>query len=199
MDYLVFTGRPNAGKSSVISGITGLKLPVGKRPGTTTRIEEYLIAKGLTLVDMPGYGRKKGASKRWEDKTKDLILDFLQNEAERIILAVHVFAVPTFIEVERRLAKKGYISVDVEMVGFLQETLGEPPFIAANKIDKGDRENVERNLITFMNRISGGRPSLVEDYVYPVSAKTGEGMGEFKSAIHQRLVQRGHLRPFDYV
>lgn len=199
MDYLVFTGRPNAGKSSMISSITGLKLPVGKRPGTTTKIEEYPLAKGLTLVDMPGYGMKKGASKRWEDRTKDLILDFLQREAKSIALAVHVFAVPTFLEVERRLANKGYISVDVEMVGFLQETLGEFPLIAANKIDKGDQEDVKRNLIAFMSRISGGKPELVEDYVYPVSAKTGEGVGELKSAIHQRLVQRGHLRPFDYV
>ena len=55
--YLVFTGRPNAGKSSIICELFGLDLATGKRPGTTRRISKYQIGSELILVDMPGFGR----------------------------------------------------------------------------------------------------------------------------------------------
>jgi len=42
--YLVFTGRPNSGKSSIIRRITGLRTRSGKRPGTTRR--ENIITTG---------------------------------------------------------------------------------------------------------------------------------------------------------
>ena len=65
--FLVFTGRPNAGKSSIIRAVTGLKVDVGKDPGTTQRINRYPIAEGLTLIDMPGYGRSlRGGRARQE-------------------------------------------------------------------------------------------------------------------------------------
>ncbi|NIQ04188.1 MAG: hypothetical protein GWO20_00185, partial [Candidatus Korarchaeota archaeon] len=35
--YLVFTGRPNAGKSTIIREVVGLDVATGKRPGTTRR------------------------------------------------------------------------------------------------------------------------------------------------------------------
>ena len=69
--YLVFTGRPNAGKSSIIKEIIGLDIATGKRPGTTRSISKHLLSHGLVLVDMPGFGRMLGARKRLEDKIKD--------------------------------------------------------------------------------------------------------------------------------
>jgi len=198
-EYVVFTGRPNAGKSSIIRAITGLQVPVGKQPGTTTSIDMFPIARGLTLVDMPGYGRKAGASRRWEDMTKDRILDFLEGNSERIVLAVHVLDITTFLETEERLDRKGYVSVDVEMVGYLHETLGGFPLVAANKIDKGREEDVVRNLEAFIDRISGGTPDMVSGRVFPVSAKTGAGVGLLKDAFHRRLSERGYLSPFELV
>lgn len=62
-EYLVFTGRPNAGKSSLIKAITGMKVVIGKEPGTTQKIEFYPLTKNLSLVDMPGYGRILHAGK----------------------------------------------------------------------------------------------------------------------------------------
>ncbi len=67
--YIIFTGRPNAGKSTTIRALTGVKVPIGKRPGTTKKINKYQIGKDLYLVDMPGYGRKLGAHKSVEDRT----------------------------------------------------------------------------------------------------------------------------------
>jgi GTP-binding protein EngB required for normal cell division len=195
-DYLVFTGRPNAGKSSLINEIMGLKLRTGKHPGTTRRISEYPLNKGLSLVDMPGFGRMIGASKRLESKMNRRIINFVESNTKNIALAVHVLDISTFLEVTWRLERKGIISVDVEMVQFLAENLDEFPLVAANKIDKAKRDEIEANLEVFMYRISNGQPSIVAEQVFPVSAKTGEGLGALKNAIHERLIAKGHGASF---
>lgn len=195
-EYLVFTGRPNAGKSSVIREVIGLDVATGKRPGTTRRISKYPLSRGLFLVDMPGFGRMKRASKRLGDKIKDRIIEFLEANARNIVLAVHVLDISTFLEVTWRLEKKGIISLDVEMVQFLAEILDEFPLVAANKIDKENEKEIKVNLEEFIHRISGGYPSTVANNVFPVSAKTGEGLGALKSTIHKKLVTKGHRTPF---
>jgi GTP-binding protein EngB required for normal cell division len=194
--YLVFTGRPNAGKSSVIREVTELKVPTGKLPGTTRRIQKYPLGRGLVLVDMPGFGMMMGASKKSKEKTSDMIIEFLQSNAGSIASAVHVLDISTFLEVTWRLAKKGFISLDVEMVQFLAKTLSEFPLVAANKIDKTNEEELKANLREFMFQISDGHPWEVADHVFAVSAKTGEGLGDLKSAIHETLVSKGFRTPF---
>jgi len=73
--------------------------------------------------------------------------------------------------------------------------LCEFPLVAANKIDKADNEEIEANLKELRCRISNGHPLPVTSYVFPVSAKTGEGLGALKSAIHERLVAKGYRTP----
>jgi GTP-binding protein EngB required for normal cell division len=195
-EYLVFTGRPNAGKSSIIREVVGLDVATGKRPGTTRRISKYPLNDGLVLVDMPGFGRMIGAPKHLENKINVRIIRFFEFNAQNIVLAVHVLDTSTFLEVTWRLEKKGVISVDVEMAQFLAKTLGEFPLVAANKIDKADKKKIDVNLKEFMHRISSGNPSAVVDYVFPVSAKTRDGLGALKSAIHERLAAKGYRTPF---
>lgn len=195
-EYLVFTGRPNAGKSGIIREIVGLDVATGKRPGTTRNISKHPLSHGLVLVDMPGFGRMMGASKRLENMINNRIIRFLESNAKSIVLAVHVLDISSFLEVTWRLEKKGFMSVDVEMVQFLAKTLGGFPLVAANKIDKVDKEEIEANLKEFMYRVSNGHPLEVASYVFPVSAKTGEGLGSLKSAIHERLVAKGYRTPF---
>ena len=173
--YLVFTGRPNAGKSSIIKEVVGLDVATGKRPGTTRRISKHSLSGGLVLVDMPGFGRRMGASKRLGDKINDQIIEFLESYAQSIALAVHVLDISTFLEVTWRLEKKGFTSVDVEMVQFLAETLGEFPLVAANKIDKMNKEQLEVNLEEFTHQIGKGYPFAVDAHVFPVSASTANG------------------------
>lgn len=197
--YIIFTGRPNAGKSSTIKALTGLKIATGKRPGTTTSIDKYEITQDLFLVDMPGYGKKVDAPRSWEDRTKDRILDFIENEADNIIAAVHVLNIITFIETEERLAKKGYISIDVEMVQYLEECTGEYPFVAANKIDKGNDKQVMDNLAAYINSLTDGQPELVAGYVYPISAKKGVGIGGLKKELVSKLQKNGYHNPFEYI
>jgi GTP-binding protein len=196
--YIIFTGRPNAGKSTVINALTGLKLPVGKRPGTTTRVRMYPVGPGLTLVDMPGYGAKAGGSRVWEDRTKDSILAFIEENSGSIAAAVHVVNITTYIETEGRLSRKGYLSLDVEMVHYLRETLGAYPLVAANKIDKGGEDEVVANIEAFIGAVSMGDPEAGE-HVFPVSAKTGVGVGRLREALVGRLREAGFRDPFEYL
>ena len=194
--YIIFTGRPNAGKSTAIRALTGVKVPVGKRPGTTKKINKYQIGKDLYLVDMPGYGRKLGAHKNVEDRTKNQILRFIEREADNIVAAIHVININTFIETEARLARKGFISIDIEMVQYIAEELGQFPFVAANKIDKGSEKEVMENLDAFLYGVTDGDPEAAVDYVFPVSAKKKVGIGQLKSKLVQRLAEAGFNTPF---
>jgi len=197
--YIIFTGRPNAGKSTTIRALTGVKVPIGKRPGTTKKINKYQIGKELYLVDMPGYGRKLGAHKSVEDRTKDKILKFIEKEADNIVAAVHVFNINTFIETEKRLARKGFISIDIEMVQYIAENLGELPFVAANKIDKGKEQDIMENMDAFLYGVTDGDPEAAVDYVFPISAKKKVGIGQLKSRLVQKLGKKGYPNPFSDV
>jgi GTP-binding protein EngB required for normal cell division len=193
--YLVFTGRPNSGKSSIIRKITGLETKSGKRPGTTRRVSVYPLGRGLSLVDMPGYGRITGASRGFVGNVKDEILEFIESRGRDIALAVHVLDLSTFLEITWRMEKKGLIPLDLEMIQFLKESTGKLPLIAANKIDKlrGERASLLEEL---KDQIAGGHASEPECLVFPVSAKTGEGLGALKSAIHQKLAEEGFRTPY---
>ncbi len=194
--YLVFTGRPNAGKSSIIREVIGLDVKIGKTPGTTKWIREYPLSKGLILVDMPGYGRMMRVSERLQDKNNRRIIYFLESNASRIALAVHVLDISTFSEVTWRLGKKNFISVDVEMIQLLTKALSEFPLVAANKIDKANKAVIDANLEEFTQQTESNDYSPIENCVFPVSAKTGDGLGYLKNAIHKRLVAKGYGTPF---
>jgi len=191
--YVVFTGRPNAGKSSIIRAVTGLNVNVGKDPGTTQRIERYHIAEGLTLVDMPGYGRSLRSSRTREEETKDNILDFLELNAGSIALAVHVVNISTFLETEARLAKKGFIPLDIEMIHFMKRDLGITVLVAMNKIDKGPKDYIEDNIEALKEGLGPSIPT------FSVSARTDEGVGALKDEVRKKLAQRGFQSPFELV
>jgi len=193
--YLIFTGRPNSGKSSIIRKITGIQTKSGKRPGTTRRVSAIPLSRGLSMVDMPGYGRITGADRGFTEDVKDGITDFIQEKSGTIALAVHVMDISTFMEVALRQEDKGIIPLDLEMVKFLRESTGKPPIVVANKVDRisGDREHL---LDELRHLIAEGDLSDLESPVYPVSAKTGEGLGMLKDAIHRKLAAEGFRTPF---
>ena len=144
---------------------------------------------------MPGYGRITGASWDTQNLVKDEILEFIESQGRATALAVHVLDLSTFTEVSERMERKGIIPIDLEMIQYLEESIGEKPLVAANKIDKirGDRAPL---LSELKDRIDEGSPSDVGCLVLPVSARTGEGMGVLKDAIHRKLADKGFRTPF---
>ena len=81
-DEIAFVGRSNAGKSSAINTITGLKglVRISKTPGCTQCINFFEVDKSKRLVDLPGYGFAKvprAVKERWEK----VIDSYLQERA----------------------------------------------------------------------------------------------------------------------
>ena len=57
---VVFAGRSNAGKSSVINALCGGRFArVSRDPGRTRMINLFQLAGGAVLADLPGYGYAK--------------------------------------------------------------------------------------------------------------------------------------------
>ncbi len=58
---IAFIGRSNAGKSSALNAITGIKglARTSKTPGRTQTINFFALDSGERLVDLPGYGYAK--------------------------------------------------------------------------------------------------------------------------------------------
>ena len=68
---VAFAGRSNAGKSSAINTITGIKAlaRISKTPGRTQMINFFTLDDARALVDLPGYGYAKVPEKiklRWQ-------------------------------------------------------------------------------------------------------------------------------------
>jgi len=68
---VAFIGRSNAGKSSALNTITGIKglARTSKTPGRTQAINLFSVDKNRRLVDLPGYGYAKVpllVKRRWE-------------------------------------------------------------------------------------------------------------------------------------
>ena len=69
---VAFIGRSNAGKSSALNVITGIKglARTSKTPGRTQMINFFALNESQRLVDLPGYGYAKVprmVQERWEE------------------------------------------------------------------------------------------------------------------------------------
>jgi GTP-binding protein len=74
---IMFFGRSNVGKSSLINALLEQKLAkTSSTPGKTLSINYYLIDEKLLFADMPGYGFAKVA-KSESARVRKLISDFL--------------------------------------------------------------------------------------------------------------------------
>jgi GTPase len=159
--FVALAGRPNVGKSTLVNGLVGRKVAiVSDKPQTTRRaIRGVATAEDhqLVLVDLPGVQRPR---------------DALTQRMQR--------------RVERELADSDAALMVVngeEGIGpgdrFIAQTLrgaGVPVVLAVNKVDRLDRGRTVKVL-------SDAAGLHVGDEIFPVSARTGEGVAAL----------RGHL------
>jgi GTP-binding protein EngB required for normal cell division len=188
--FIIFTGRPNAGKSSLLKHLTGLSVPSGKKPGTTKKISEiaiYSTPEPIGLIDLPGFGRIMGMKKELVENIKDYLIKFIEENHPQIILSVHVIDLNTFIKVSKNLERKGIIPIDEEMVKFLGE-FNITTWIAANKLDRVK----SREKMKILQEVGRLMPPYVD--IYPISCRTGEGVvtlkRQMKKFIENRLGSR---------
>ena len=159
LPQVVFAGRSNVGKSSVINRLLGRKnlARVGSAPGKTTHINYFGVDDKLYLIDLPGYGYAKVS----------------QRERERWDRRIEAWFADT------RLMTLGILIVDARhkptaddrtMSDFFLGT-GKPYVVVANKLDKLRKSQVEDNLACIRQTLE--LPEEVELIAF--SAEKGDG------------------------
>lgn len=135
LKHVVFMGRSNVGKSSMINALTSKKdlAKSSAHPGFTKSINFYLLNKSFFLVDLPGYGFARG-SKKEQERLQQLIawyLDYPDLENQLIILIVD--------------ANVGTMESDSKMLWTLKD-LDKNVIVVANKIDKLKKNDVQKSI-----------------------------------------------------
>ncbi len=179
---VIFVGRSNVGKSTLIRALTGKKLRVGKRPGVT-RKPLRIPYQDFQITDMPGFGFISSVSEESQEAIKDNIVHYIEENASNIVLAVMVVNAASFAEIVDRWAGRNEIPVEVELYEFLLE-LNIDVIVAANKMDKV--KDVDKTLDGIAKRL-GMMPPWRQwlDRIVPVSAKKGN-IRELKELIQKK-------------
>lgn len=180
---IVFVGRSNVGKSTLITALTGKKLPAGKRPGVT-RKPQHIAYQDIQITDMPGFGFMSGVSEESIEAIKDNIVHYIEDNAGNIVLAVMVVNASSFADIVDRWNGRNETPVEVELFEFLHE-LDIDVVVAANKMDKVD--DIDRTLDGIAERL-GMMPPWRQwlDTIVPVSAKKGD-VGRLKELMRKKL------------
>lgn len=156
---IVFAGKSNVGKSSVINRVLQRKnyARVGESPGKTVHINYFLVDETAYLVDLPGYGFAK-VPQTEKERWARLMERYFQ-EPKLISLGVMIVD-----------ARHAPTENDVTMAQYFK-SCGRPFVIVANKLDKCKKSEVEGNLRTIRERLG-----LPEDCkLIPFSAENGTG------------------------
>ncbi|WP_048056170.1 GTP-binding protein EngB [Pyrococcus sp. ST04] len=180
MATIIFVGRSNVGKSTLIYRLTGKKVRRGKRPGVTRKIIE-IEWRNHKIIDMPGFGFMAGLPKEVQERIKDEIVHFIEENADKIDVAVLVVDGKAAPEIIERWEKRGEIPIDVEFYQFLSE-LKIPTIVAVNKLDK--IKNVQK-VIHFLAEKFGVPWTDIEKVFIPISAKFGDNIDLLKKRIDE--------------
>ncbi len=168
---VVFAGKSNVGKSSVINCLLGRKnlARVGSAPGKTTNINYFLVADSVWFVDLPGYGYAR-VSQAERDRWGALMEDFF-TESQRIRVGVQI--------VDGRHAPT---ALDVQMSALFADC-GCHRIVAANKWDKLKKSEMEPNLALIRRTLELDEETLL----VPFSAEKRTGRDELLGAISARV------------
>ena len=189
---IVFAGRSNVGKSSTIRALTGIKVKVGKRPGST-RWEQFIDLGSVDLVDIPGFGYMSGQSKTAIEETKTMIVQKLERWSGRIVVSVLIIDISLFQELVIRWEERGEIPIDIEFYSFLSE-ISQNVIVVANKIDKLKAREVEEAQRYLEFKLMEAEPDK-EPVIIRVSATKRKGVRELANMIESKLSDLGYDKP----
>ena len=161
MPEIVFSGRSNVGKSSLINKILNRKslARVSSQPGKTITINFYK-ADTARLVDLPGYGYAK-ASFSERNRWGEMIEKYFQSDRD-IRLVVQL------VDMRHNPTKD-----DLVMLDFLHQ-MELPYIVALTKSDKLNKTEYMSQLEALTTQISEFSPLAV----VPFSSVKGEGKEE---------------------
>ena len=159
--FVAVAGRPNVGKSTLVNALAGGKVAIVSDKPQTTRRRIFGIANGddhqLVLSDVPGFQRPRDALTEHMQRTVDA--SFEDVDAVLFVLSAR----------ERIGAGDRYIASRVF-------ALGVPVVIALNKVDRLKPGHIATQMAT---------ASRLGEFhaLHPVSAKTGDGIGELRDEL----------------
>ena len=167
LPQIVFAGKSNVGKSSVINKLLNRKnfARVSAQPGKTIHINYFTIDKAMYLVDLPGYGYAK-VSVQEKERWGKLMEAYFRAEGtlDYGVMIVDARHKPT--------------ANDVTMADFFLQS-GKPFIVVANKLDKLKKSEIEPNLACIRETLA-----LPEDVaVIPFSAEKGDGREQLLSFV----------------
>ena len=163
---VVFAGKSNVGKSSVLNRLLNRKnlARVGAQPGKTVHVNYFRIDDKVLFIDLPGYGYAK-VSQAERDRWAKLMESFF---------AAGDFALGVLIVDARHKPTAD----DATMADWFKQS-GCPFVVAANKLDKLKKSEVEPNLALIRKTLA-----LPEDVpLIPFSAEKGTGREELLACI----------------
>ena len=166
LPQLAFAGRSNVGKSSVINRLVNRKnfARVGASPGKTSQINYFRLDGAAYLVDLPGYGYAK-VSKAERDRWGRLMEAYFASG----LISLGVMIVD---------ARHKPTADDVTMASWFRDT-GCPLVVAANKLDKLKKSEIDPNLALIRQTLSLGEGDLL----LPFSAEKGVGREDLIGAL----------------
>ena len=164
---VLFVGRSNVGKSSLINALTTSKrlAYVSKSPGHTKLLNFYLVDNKLMLVDAPGYGYVKGKPQKYED-FEQLLDNYFSNQKKlRAVL---------FLLDSRRIPS------DDDLVFYeYARSLNLPIAFVITKVDKINQSEKSK----IIRNITGVIPDFSEHDVLYVSSNSLKGIEELRGYI----------------
>lgn len=164
---IIFAGRSNVGKSSLINRLFGRKslARVSAVPGKTQTINFYSL-ENVFFVDLPGYGYAKVA-KTEKERWRELIGGYFADPERDIGLVL------SLVDMRHPPSQD-----DITMINFLIDN--ELPFIVvltkADKLNKSERAKR-------MELIKKELPCFEQLTVVPFSAVTDEGVDTLREII----------------
>ena len=161
LPQIVFAGKSNVGKSSVINKMLNRKnfARVSAQPGKTIHINYFVIDKKLYLVDLPGYGYAR-VSKAEQQRWGTLMETYFAMDL--LTLGVQI------VDIRHKPTRD-----DVTMADWFRAS-GKPWVVIANKLDKIKKSQLAGNLAEIRQTLL-----LPEEVpVIPFSAEKGDGRDE---------------------
>ncbi len=158
LPQIVFAGKSNVGKSSVINRILNRKnfARVGASPGKTIHINYFLIDNKAYFVDLPGYGYAK-VSMAEKQRWAKLIETYL-NRDEAFTLGIFI------VDIRHKPTADDVVMAE----WFIQS--GMPFYVIANKSDKLKKSQIEPSLDLISETLN-----IPKQIIIPFSAEKGEG------------------------
>ena len=174
MPHIVFSGRSNVGKSSLINSLLNRNrlARVSSSPGKTITINFYNVDSKFYFVDLPGYGfakRPPEHKKKWRKLVDDYLSVFAENISSMLVVQL--------IDL-----KVGPTADDIMMLEWLAAT-DTDYIIAATKSDKLNQTQ-KKACLEKLKAFDGIRKDTA---VIPFSALKNEGKNEIWSAINAKI------------